>query len=166
MNGKVVISNAQRRSAVKVLPSRPSDVYQILKDGLRASDLEELGGLGRDPKECLLSGLRGCGALVFTVFVDRHPVAMFGAAPIEPGVASVWLLGTEGLNRARRELLMDAPVWLDMLNMIYPTLTNFVSEDNVGTIFWLERMGFEFPFVDDFTTDESVTYRRFVRCVQ
>lgn len=83
----------------------------------------------------------------------------------EPGEGAVWMLGTDNLLKARRDLLAIAPRWIDFLHKVYPTLTNYVDERNEVAVRWLEAMGFEFPYVDDFVTPDDVTFRRFYKCV-
>jgi len=169
-SGKVDTTRGQlRHNEVSVIwPAEPSDVDIILEDGLRQQDLDELAALGREPEEALRGAFESCGVLVFTVHVNDRPVAMFGAAPYladeEADIGVVWMLGTDGLLGARRLLLVEAPKWINLLMKVYPILTNYVDERNSVSIRWLERMGFEFPYTDDFVTDQGITFRRFVLC--
>ena len=82
----------------------------------------------------------------------------------EPGLGGVWMLGTDALLEIPRELMVESPRWIDFLNTIYPTLSNFVDERNEVSMRWLDLMGFEFPYEDDFITHEGVVFRRFYRC--
>jgi len=151
-----------------IWPSTEDDVDVMLEDGLRQQDLDELAALGREPDEALRGAFESCGVLVFTIHVNDRPVAMFGAAPMhdneDSDVGVAWMLGTDGLMGARRLLLEEAPKWINLLLKVYPILTNFVDERNSVSIMWLERMGFEFPYTDDFVTDDGVTFRRFLLC--
>lgn len=137
----------------------------ILADGLRQQDVAELEALGRDPRDALLEAVSSCGVLVFTIHVDGRAAGVFGAmATAVPGVGAAWMLGTDNLLSIRRELVREGVRWINFLNTVYPVLTNYVDERNDISIRWLERLGFEFPYVDDFVTDEGITFRRFVRC--
>lgn len=148
---------------MKVLPSRAHDIQQILSDGLRDQDVAELAALGRSAPESLQTGLDSGGALCFTIHVDGVAAGMFGA--VSAGVVDlgvVWLLGSNRLYGAAREFLREAPEWLDMLNLVYPTLTNIVDDRNTASVGWLKRMGVDFlpepiPIAD-------TTFRRFTRC--
>ena len=102
----------------------------------------------------------------FAIYVDESPAGLFGvmATAIE-GLGAVWMLGTDRMLLARKTLIHEAPLWMDYLQSIYPTITNFIDERNTVSYDWLVRCGAEFPFTDDFVTDEGVTFRRFTRCV-
>lgn len=147
----------------------PEDVETMLEDGLRQQDVDELAAMGRTPEEALREAFITCGVLVFTIHVNEHPVAMFGAAPYdyndpEGDVGTVWMLGTDGLFGARRLLISEAPKWINLLLKVYPVLTNFISEDNTVAMTWAMHMGFELPYTDDFVTDEGVSFRRILLC--
>lgn len=147
------------------MPARASDALAVLKEGLREADIEELRALGRSPDAALWSAVAASEPLAFTILVDRVPAGLFGVAPTDdPEVGAAWMLGTDSLLRVRRELVTEAVRWIDFLNTIYPVLTNYVDDRNEVAGRWLEAMGFEFPFTDDFVTDEGVTFRRFYRC--
>ena len=125
--------------------------------------MAELAALKRAPTAALWQAVAASGALVFTIYVDGRPAGLFGACSSgEVDIGSVWMLGTDNLPKARRELLVEAPRWIELLHKVYPTLTNFVDERNTVAIDWLEAMGFEFPYVDDFVTEET-TFLRFYR---
>ena len=156
-----------KRSRAKVFPTRPEDIETLLEDGLRPQDVAEIAALGRTPREALLDAASSCGVLVFTVFVDGRAAGIFGAMATDiPGVGAIWMLGTNNLLKVRREFAIEGARWIDFFNAVYPILTNFVDERNEVSIRWLERLGFEFPYVDDFVTAEGVVFRRFERCAK
>lgn len=169
MIGKPGTSSVRRRpdrvTRVQILPSQQDDVDHILEVGLRDQDAAELEASGVTPKEALDNGLEHADALCMTIKVDSEAVAMFGVCPSTvEGVGIVWMLGTEGIFDARRELVEDAPLWMDMFNKVYPIITNYVDARNTVSIAWLEKMGYDFPPDDTFETDEGITFRRIVRC--
>lgn len=121
--------------------------------------------MGRDPAQALWEAVGASGALVFTIWVDGRPAGIFGACPTtEPDMGAAWMLGTDRLLGCAVELMREAPRWIDFLHRVYPTLTNYVDERNEISIGWLEAMGFEFPYVDDYVTEAGITFRRFYRC--
>ena len=148
-----------------MLPFLPEDAEVILGDGLRAQDVAELEALGRTPREALLEAVGSCGVLVFTIHVDGRAAGVFGAMPTDiPGLGAAWMVGTDRLLLARRDLVVEGRRWLAFLNKVYPTLTNYVDERNSVSIDWLELLGFEFPYEDDFITPSGVVFRRFLLC--
>ena len=152
------------RSRAKVLPARASDVLVLLSDGLRAQDLAELAALSRDPTQALWSALAASGPLAFTIHVDGRPAGIFGVTPTDDeDVGAVWMLGTDRLPLIARDLLTEAPRWLSFLLAIYPTLTNFVDERNEVAMRWLDALGVEWPYVDDFATGDTIFRRFYVR---
>lgn len=104
-------------------------------------------------------------ALCLTIKVDGEAAAMFGVCPsTEEGVGIVWMVGTNLMFEAKRELVEDAPLWMDMFNKVFPVLTNYVDSRNTVSIAWLRKMGFDFPPDGGFVTDEGVNFWRIIRC--
>ena len=154
-----------RPSRVRIIPSTQADVFHLIDVGLRDQDAAELQAAGVLPEEALQWGLDMGDALCLTIHVGDEPVGMFGVCPHpDEGVGTVWMLGTDGIFGARRELVEDAPLWMDMFNKVYPTLTNYVDSRNSVSIAWLEKMGYDFPADDEIVTDAGVTFRRINRC--
>ncbi len=154
------------RSKLKILPYHPDDLLVVLEDGLRKQDQDEIEALGRTAEQALVSSINFAAPFVFTVHYDHRAAAIFGAGAFENTVdiGVPWMLGTNLMLRAARELIVEAPRWIEFMNAVYPVLSNFVDERNDTAIRWLTKMGFEFPYTDDFVTPEGVTFRRFVKC--
>lgn len=149
-----------------MLPLVEGDVEVILEDGLRDQDLAELEALGRNPEVSLREAVAASGLLVFTIHVDGRPAGIFGAMPTDvPDLGIAWMLGTPRLLLIRRDLVTEGRRWVEFLNNVYPALTNYIDERNSVSWSWLERMGFEFPYTDDFVTPEGISFRRFEKCV-
>jgi hypothetical protein len=73
---------------------------------------------------------------------------MFGVAPVvgmgvEPGVAVVWLLASDGLYEIKRDFLRQCVGWLDHLQRHYPLGINYVHTANKAAIEWCKHVGFE-----------------------
>ena len=129
-------------------------------------DLEEVAALGCEPEGSLQNSITASGLLAFTVHVDGTPAGIFGACPSDtPEVGYIWMLGTDRLLLIQRELLVEARVWIDYLNAVYPTLVNWVYSSNSVSLRWLTLMGFEFPHTADFVTPDGVVFEEFRRCV-
>jgi hypothetical protein len=74
-----------------------------------------------------------------------QPIAMFGAAPHPlPGVGVVWMLGTDGMNRARTAIARATRRYFDELNAAYRVLFNYIDNRNTRSLRWLKWGGFGF----------------------
>jgi hypothetical protein len=154
--------------AVNVWPMGPSDGTFILSEGLRAQDVAELRAAGHsDPAAAFLRSIEVSEPdLLYTVTVSGVPAGIFGVAehPDNPCVGIPWLLGSDRILRARRQLLREAPKWITLLLSQYPVLVNMVHEKNTVSIAWLKRMGFEFHEELQVCTGE--TFIRFTKELQ
>lgn len=146
-----------------VEPATEADAEIIIARGLREQDVQEMGALGQAPDEALLGSFRESAPLAFTIKADEDPVGMFGVAahPSLRRTGVVWMLASEGLYTIKRDLITQAPGWIEHLNTLYPTLTNVVDERNTVSTRWLERLGF--VFVDELIPVGGTNFRRFYR---
>ena len=78
----------------------------------------------------------------------QKPCALFGIVPDEersPGMAVVWMVTTPMLLSTSRDILKQAPAWIDSWLFQYPNgLHNLVDVRNTRHKKWLEKMGAEF----------------------
>lgn len=143
----------------------PSDGTFILSEGLRAQDVAELLAAGHeDPGAAFLQSIEASEPdLLYTITVSGVPAGIFGVAqhPDNPCVGIPWMLGSDRILRARRQLLREAPKWITLLLSQYPVLVNMVHEGNTVSIAWLKRMGFEFH--EEIVLPSGETFIRFTK---
>ena len=124
-------------------PYRAGDAAQIMADGLRSSDYEEVAGLGHDPYFALLASAKVNPQHTLTVTADDHPVAIFGVSPTAiEGVGSPWFLASYGIGKVRRRFARETLQWVEWMNLLYPTLLNYVDASNRVSRLWLRKAGF------------------------
>jgi hypothetical protein len=59
-------------------------------------------------------------------------------------VGSVWMLGTDDMDRYKLTIAKEAPAWIDFLGQGYDVLANCVWQGNHLHIKWLDFTGFSF----------------------
>lgn len=82
----------------------------------------------------------------FTGLYDGRPEAMFGTSDLNvlAGIGSVWLLGTDEIERHPKDFLRLSGQWRPKLFERYSVLRNVVSESNAASRRWLAWMGAHF----------------------
>lgn len=157
------MSNGVTLSSPHVRPATYLDLGHLLP--LRAADVAEIEATGRDPVQALYESYRVSKPHVFTIWIDKEPCGIFGAAQgpwLGGGIP--WMLGNEKLVSIPRQLIVEGRVWIDYLNSIYPHLENYVDARNSVSIRWLKAMGFVFPG-EAVTLPHGQEFRRFTRDV-
>lgn len=146
---------------VTVEPAQTRHVNRIA-NRMRAADAAECAAFGLGPKAGLRHSLAGA-ALAWTVMIDREPAAMFGlrVRSLLSGVGHPWLLGTDDMFRARRELLRQAPAYIRAMSETAPRLWNYVAADNEKSLRLIRALGFEID--PDLVSIGGVLFRRFSR---
>jgi len=130
-------------SRVEVVPASPAHVG-VIANRMREADVLECRALGRSPKQALRLGLRASSE-AWTAKVDGRPEAMFGLVVTSAlgGEGTPWMLGSEEIYRHPRLMIRHGERvlrrWLDST----PTLSNYVSADNLRAIRLLRRWGCE-----------------------
>ncbi len=85
---------------------------------------------------------------------------MFGTSDLNvlAGVGSVWLLGTDEVDKHPREFLKFSAEWRRKLFDRYEVLRNVVDTKNTSSIRWLRWMGAEFSMTLDIRGREFVLF--------
>lgn len=139
--------------------------------------MAELAAAGLTPLEAVFQSVEASGSQSFTILADGVPCAVFGvvAAAQDPGPPThdfavpeepqepqgiPWMLGTDLMLTIPRDLMVQGLYWIDYLNLLYPFLQNYVSDDNLVSVSWLQRMGFEFH--EGYCINGTI-FRRFTR---
>lgn len=127
---------------IEFVAASPAHVGTIA-NRMRDIDVRECAIMGRTPKQALRLSLRASVA-AWTAKVDGRPEAMFGVSTLSllGGEGSPWLLMTEDAVKQARSLLVDARRYSDLLQAMYPVLSNNVHADNAVAIRWLSRLGY------------------------
>lgn len=129
---------------------------------LRAADMKELKHLGSSPEKALHESFM-LSDFVKTVLVDGEIVAMLGVAPLNQSdvVGVPWMLGADGLSKARRSFPIYTKKILALMHRRFPILCNYVHCENEESIRWLKHIGFTFS--NTITVPSGALFFEFVR---
>ena len=126
-----------------VRPAIEQDV-EWLASRLRQADIDEIDAYaGITPLEALSEGYKR-STKCFTGICEDDPFILFGAVPVTEGAGAVWLLGSDGINKARMPFLRQSKEWLEVLHEDFPLLFNYVDARNTVHIRWLRWLDFKF----------------------
>ena len=131
----------------------------ILSVGLREADITEVTATGYFPNPAVAfrASVELSKGFCFTVLIDGVPAGCFGATPD----AVPWLLGTDLMVSVPLQFVRESPLWIAMLNSIYPVLTNYVHVGNKLSYRWLRGLGANFHEEHHIG---GLVFRRFTLC--
>lgn len=140
---------AGNMAVIEIVPARPSHVRRIAAV-MRQADRDEVeAATGKDVLPVLAASFRR-SSICMVALVDGKPEVMFGAGDLSilTGLGAPWLLGSDAIERHRREFLRMSVYWRSQLLERYSTLRNMVDCRNTVAIRWLRWLGFGFsePF--------------------
>lgn len=121
-----------------------------LAENLRPADLAELQAsvTGR-PLEVLEQSVALSSHAWLVVDATGLPVAAFGVAPgVLEGIGVPWLMATPAVEREFVSFARQTRRYVEEVQEIYPTLTNFVDVRNDLAVTWLSWAGFQFIDAD------------------
>lgn len=135
----------KEKTIIRIRQSHPIDVYHI-SNNMRKSDRDEIWASNK------ITGLQALdfgmkySSICFSAERNGNPMAMFGVVPFpEHGeIASVWMLGTDDLDKSWLTLGKKSKKIVNYFLRFYPVLFNYVDVRNEKTIAWLEWLGAEF----------------------
>jgi hypothetical protein len=114
-----------------------------LAESLRVSDLAEIQATSEMAPLDALRVSVGVSDMAWLVFWKGEPVCVFGVAPTPtPGIGSVWMMGTPGMDRAALAILRRTAPYLRQMHERYPLLWNYIDARNERSMAWLEWAGF------------------------
>ena len=124
-------------------PCKLSDV-DVLVNNLRISDIRECALVGASPEMALAVPFMEDGATGFTVTHKDIPIGMCGVTPLDKGMHTgrIWFLGTDMIDEHRLFIYKHSKLILSFLKIDYDFVENFVPQDQIKTIKWLESIGF------------------------
>jgi len=119
---------------------------RFLARNLRATDRKEIRAFtGKDPEEMVRDSF-DLSCVAWTIWLSGAPAVLSGLVERSPGVGIPWLVGTESLDfslEVKRALAMNSKEILADYHAKTGFLYNFISEDNMFTVGWLDWLGFE-----------------------
>ena len=126
---------------------------------LRQADKEEITLATGLPYKWVLEKSVENSKIAFTVRKEKgsDPIALFGVA--DSGmvtadlfggdeekallVGSIWMVGTDDLDRNKWSLAKEVSFWIDLLGKNYDVLTNVIWNNNFLYMKWLAHNGFK-----------------------
>ena len=79
--------------------------------------------------------------ICLTACVLEEPVSMFGVVKNSEGTGAIWMLGTDGLYKTRKEIVALTKKVIATFHEYFPVLHNYVSAKNEKSVRWLEKCG-------------------------
>jgi len=134
---------------IDIVPARGKHCRAIARR-MRAADIDECHAMaGLSPLDGLRLSMKRSRA--FTALFDGRPEVMFGTADLNvlAGIGSVWLLGTDAVERHPQDFLRLCAKWRPKLFERYSVLRNVVDIENNTSIRWLRWLGAEFSATFD-----------------
>lgn len=129
------------RSAVRFGPATIGDARWLARR-LRRADKDELEA-AHGSTDILLVLLEAIAMSERPlVAIASEPIALLGVAPLKPGVAAPWLMGSDLVGLHARVLLAAGRAYVAEWNARYPLLANYVDARNLTSVRWLRRLGF------------------------
>ena len=132
--------------ALDIRPAEGVDIDIIACD-MRPADLAEIAAAGTaDPFEALFNSMELSMPSCYTITTDGLPIAMFGTARVEliPDFASIWLLGTEEIERHPKSFLRLCKKKLPQYIAPYDMLFNVMDVRNTLHVKFVKWLGFTF----------------------
>ena len=127
---------------ISVRKSTVEDAKYIAMN-LRKADIKELDALGIKNKYKELKTAATDYSECYTGWLYETPFAMFGVAPIEQRIGSIWLLGTDAIgDKIPISFLKYSKRLLPVLMEPYDLVCNMVHIENKVHIKWIEWLGF------------------------
>lgn len=111
---------------------------------LRAADAEELDAFDDTPHEAKLRRSIERSEVALAATDDGEPIAVLGVGRMSmlSSVGIIWMLGSDGIERHRREVLRASKVFLQCCERDYIMLRNFVYTGHHRSLRWLAWLGF------------------------
>jgi hypothetical protein len=128
-----------------VRDSTLADAY-ILSKNLRDIDIEELEAASNtSPLDALLGGFGGKGTKTKTIINHDEVIGMFGVGdcPHLENYGVIWLLGSDGIDKVKRQFLRECRAYVEDLQKPYEVVYNWVHPANWKSLKWLQFCGFE-----------------------
>ncbi|QDP62657.1 MAG: putative scaffold protein [Prokaryotic dsDNA virus sp.] len=132
--------------SLDIRPAEGVDIEIIAAD-MRPADLAEIEATGTvDPYLALSNAMELSMPSCFTMTADDLPIAMFGISSVEliPDFGSIWLLGTEEIERHPTAFLRLCKSVLPRLMTPYDMVFNLMDVRNELHVKFVKWLGFTF----------------------
>lgn len=130
---------------LKVRKARPEDAAYLAAN-LRKDDINELRATGStDIERTICEGIEWSEECYVAVDGNDNPEIVFGVVATEDAIfGSVWMLGTDAIEKHWVQVLRETREWLTKLFGNFRIVGNSVWSGNALHIRWLQWAGFTF----------------------
>ena len=148
---------------ISLAKAKVADVMPVSQN-MRLPDIRECAIFGTQPFDCLMDAVINFPDETYTILMNERPVAMCGTSeyPNSKGNASVWMLGTNDIDKHYFVFLRGAKDCINILQADYKNIDNIVPVDHIKTIQWLKWCGFTFE--EHIENHYGYDFLRFNRC--
>ena len=115
-----------------------------LADNMCAADTAEVWASHRHtPRQAIEAGVNSSDYMT-AVRMDGVPIGIYGLGvrDILIGEGTLWMLTTDGMRKAWRDLVTVTPLVIEGMFSVCTRLSNHVHADNKMSIRWLRSLGF------------------------
>lgn len=127
--------------------ARPCDDCRV-GAAMRVRDAREVLAASGSAPVAALTRSREASIECYTIEHEGTPFAMFGVAPIAPGIASPWMLATDEFAQHTMFVLRHTRAFITRWLDLYPALVNYVDCRNKDSHVYLRAVGFRFTAFD------------------
>ena len=131
-------------SAWRIIPAEAAHIAPIAAHMREVDRHEVKASHGHTPGEALAASLARSD-LAWTCLVDEEPAFMWGAArqgSLITRTGSPWLLATPAMYKVRRAFLRHSRHYVELMQVRFPRLENYVHAANRLSLRWLVWCGF------------------------
>ena len=148
---------------ISLAKAKIADVMPVSQN-MRLPDIRECAIFGTQPFDCLMDAVINHPDETYTILINKQPVAMCGTSqyPDSKDNASVWMLGTNDIDKHYFVFLRGAKECINILQAEYKNIDNIVPVDHTKTIQWLKWCGFKFE--EHIENHYGYDFLRFNRC--
>lgn len=145
----------------KIAPITPDMVVPFLA-GMAAFDRADLDVASRGVPADAIFGAARNSVHTFAGLDDDIPIFMGGVMPAGLGAGHVWMLGAEGIARAKKFYLRATRAEVAYMSTMFPVLHTTVDDRYTRSLRWLDWLGFTIgnPFEWESRTVRHVELRR------
>ena len=133
------------------------DIVHIA-DNMRQSDRHEIWQMNRkSPLVALMQSIKATERPWIAKTLDGEPFSIFGTVvPVLGDTAIPWMVGTDTVAAQRRALVRVTKDYCRSTLTLYPTLRNYVLDENEASKRYLKCVGFELGPPEDWPTGCTV----------
>lgn len=162
------MSNVVEYKKIRVQTAIAADAEE-LAPLLRPADLAELKaipGAPSDPAEALIkSVMETDDCYVAQEIESGKPICIFGVKKESPRFGSIWLMGSDLIEKHKWTFLKESKKWLWAFHGQNQILGNYVMEANTLHVQWLKWLKFRFLRRHKGFGKNGEDFIEFVKCV-